>query len=406
MMDMVRFRQNPQNRRSGNGYEVARMKAAVVKETSPGERRVALVPDAIAKLRPAGIEVLVESGAGNGAWLADSVYADAGASIVSAAEIYRTADVILTVTRPSDAAMGELRQGQAIIGMLAPLADPELAAALAAQGVTAISLDGLPRTLSRAQPMDALTSQSNVAGYKAVLVAAGEFGRFFPMLITAAGTARPAKVLVLGTGVAGLQAIGTARRLGAVVSAYDVRPETKTEVQSLGATFIELTSVGPAGGEGGYARALTDAERAAQQAELADHIARHDVVITTAQVPGRRPPLLVTGEALKSMAPGSLLVDMGASTLGGNVEGSAPGETIVADNGITIIGADNLPSTMAAAASAMYARNISSLLLYMVKDGQFTVDLADELVSAVVIAHDGQVVHPALATPAADRSGE
>ncbi len=199
-----------------------------------------------------------------------------------------------------------------------------------------------------------------------------------------------------------MQAIGTARRLGAVVSAYDVRPETKTEVQSLGATFIELTSVGPAGGEGGYARALTDAERAAQQAELADHIARHDVVITTAQVPGRRPPLLVTGEALKSMAPGSLLVDMGASTLGGNVEGSAPGETIVADNGITIIGADNLPSTMAAAASAMYARNISSLLLYMVKDGQFTVDLADELVSAVVIAHDGQVVHPALATSAAD----
>ncbi len=239
--------------------------------------------------------------------------------------------------------------------------------------------------------MDALTSQANIAGYKAALLAAASYGRFFPLLITAAGTARPAKVLVLGTGVAGLQAIGTARRLGAVVSAYDVRPETKTEVQSLGATFIELTSVGPAGGEGGYARALTDAERAAQQAELADHIARHDVVITTAQVPGRRPPLLVTGEALKSMAPGSLLVDMGASTLGGNVEGSAPGETIVADNGITIIGA-----------SAMYARNISSLLLYMVKDGQFTVDLADELVSAVVIAHDGQVVHPALATSAAD----
>src|SRR5262249_40006779 len=232
------------------------------------------------------------------------------------------------------------------------------------------------------------------------LLAAAAYGRFFPLLITAAGTARPAKVLVLGTGVAGLQAIGTARRLGAVVSAYDVRPETKTEVQSLGATFIELTSVGPAEGEGGYARALTDAERAAQQAELADHIVRHDVIITTAQVPGRRPPLLVTSEALKSMAPGSVLVDMGASALGGNVEGSVPGETIVVENGITIIGADNLPSTMAAAASTMYARNIRSLLLYMVKDGQFTVDLADELVSAVVIAHDGKVVHPAIAASA------
>jgi H+-translocating NAD(P) transhydrogenase subunit alpha len=195
-----------------------RMKAAVVKETSPGERRVALVPDAIARLQPAGIDVLVESGAGDGAWLTDASYADAGASIVSAAEIYRTADVILTVTRPQPDAVNELRPGQAVIGMLAPLADPEFAAALAARGVTVISLDGLPRTLSRAQPMDALTSQSNVAGYKAVLVAAGEFGRFFPLLITAAGTARPAKLLVLGTGVAGLQAIGTARRLGAVVS--------------------------------------------------------------------------------------------------------------------------------------------------------------------------------------------
>jgi len=212
-------------------------------------------------------------------------------------------------------------------------------------------------------------------------------------------------VLVLGTGVAGLQAIGTARRLGAVVSAYDVRPETKTEVNSLGATFIELTSVGPAAGEGGYARALTDDERAAQQAELTDHIARHDVVITTAQVPGRRPPLLVTGEALKAMAPGSVLVDMGASALGGNVEGSVPGDTTVTENGITIIGADNLPSTMAAAASAMYARNISSLLLYMTPDGSFTVDLQDELVAGVVITHDGQVVHPALAEAVAPPGG-
>ena len=381
------------------------MKVAVVKETAPAERRVALVPEAVAKLRSAGHEVLVQTGAGAGAFLPDESYSDAGATVVPAEQL-AVADAIVMVGKPDGPQLGRLRSGQAVVGMFAPLTDPQLAERFASTGATAVSLDLIPRTISRAQPMDALTSQANIAGYKAALLAAASYGRFFPLLITAAGTARPAKVLVLGTGVAGLQAIGTARRLGAVVSAYDVRPETKTEVQSLGATFIELTSVGPAGGEGGYARALTDAERGAQQAELADHIARHDVVITTAQVPGRRPPLLVTGEALKSMAPGSLLVDMGASTLGGNVEGSAPGETIVADNGITIIGADNLPSTMAAAASAMYARNISSLLLYMVKDGQFTVDLADELVSAVVIAHDGQVVHPALATSAADRSGE
>ena len=378
------------------------MKVAVVKEAGPAERRVALVPEAVAKLHSAGHEILVQTGAGAGAFLPDESYSEAGASVVPADQL-ASADAILMVGRPDAAQIARLRSGQALLGMLAPLTDPELASQLAETGATAISLDLIPRTLSRAQPMDALSSQANIAGYKAALLAAAAYGRFFPLLITAAGTARPAKVLVLGTGVAGLQAIGTARRLGAIVSAYDVRPETRTEVESLGGTFIELTSVGPASGTGGYARALTDAERAAQQAELADHIARHDVVITTAQVPGRRPPLLVTGEALKSMAPGSVLVDMGASALGGNVEGSVPGETIVADNGITIIGADNLPSTMAAAASAMYARNISSLLLYLVSDGQFTVDLDDELVAGVVITHQGKVVHPALSTqPAAE----
>lgn len=376
------------------------MKVAVVKETAPGERRVALVPEAVTKLRTAGHEVLLQTGAGAGAFLPDESYSEAGASVVPAEQL-ADADAVLFVGKPDDGQIARLRQGQVVLGMFAPLSDPELAARLAATGATAISLDLIPRTLSRAQPMDALSSQANIAGYKAAVVAAAAFGRFFPLLITAAGTARPAKVLVLGTGVAGLQAIGTARRLGAVVSAYDVRPETKTEVESLGATFIELTSVGPAGGEGGYARALTEDERAAQQAELTDHIARHDVVITTAQVPGRRPPLLVTGEALKAMAPGSVLVDMGASALGGNVEGSVPGETIVADNGITIIGADKLPSSMAAAASAMYARNISSLLTYLIKDGQVTVDLSDELVAGVVISHEGKVVHPALAAPAA-----
>ena len=374
------------------------MKAAVVKETPPGERRVALVPDAIAKLRPAGIDVLVESGAGDGAWLSDAVYADAGASIVSAAEIYRTADVILTVTRPSPAAVSELRPGQAVIGMLAPLADPEFAAALAARGVTAISLDGLPRTLSRAQTMDALSSQANVAGYKAALVAAAEFGRFFPMLITAAGTARPARVLVLGAGVAGLQAIGTARRLGAVVSGYDVRPASKGEVESLGATFVQLTSVESGLGEGGYARELTAEERQAQQEELTGHIARHDVVITTAQVPGRRPPVLVTEDAIKAMSPGSVIVDMGASALGGNVTGSSPGETHVTGNGVTIVGADNLPATVPTAASNAYSRNISALLLHMTSDGALAIDTSDEIQAGVVIAHDGKVVHEGVAS--------
>jgi H+-translocating NAD(P) transhydrogenase subunit alpha len=373
------------------------MKAAVVKETAPGEHRVALVPEAVARLRPAGIDVLVERGAGENAWLADAAYADAGATIVSAAELYQSADVILTVTKPSAAAVPQLRAGQALVGMLAPLTDPDLAAALAAQGVTAISLDGLPRTLSRAQPMDALTSQSNVAGYKAALIAATEFGRFFPMLITAAGTARPAKVLVLGTGVAGLQAIGTARRLGAVVSGYDVRPTSKSEVESLGATFVELTSVGTAAGEGGYARELTEEERQAQTDELASHIARHDVVITTAQVPGRRPPLLVTEDALKAMVPGSVIVDMGASALGGNVTGSRPGEIIVTGNGITIIGADNLPATVPTAASNAYSRNISALLAHLTKDGVLVIDTADEIQAGVVITHDGKVVHAGVA---------
>jgi H+-translocating NAD(P) transhydrogenase subunit alpha len=373
------------------------MKAAVIKETAPGEHRVALVPDTVAKLRPAGIEVLVERGAGEGAWLTDAAYADAGATIADTAEVFASADVILTVTKPSPAQVEQLGKGQAIIGMLAPLTDPELAAALAARGVTAVSLDGLPRTLSRAQPMDALTSQANVAGYKAALVAAAEFGRFFPLLITAAGTAPPAKVLVLGAGVAGLQAIGTARRLGAVVSGYDVRPASKGEVESLGATFIELTSVGSAAGDGGYARELTPEERAAQQEELTRHIARHDVVITTAQVPGRRPPLLVTEDALKAMSPGSVVVDMGASALGGNVAGSRPGQTVVTGNGIRIIGADNLPASVPTAASNAYSRNVSALLLHMSSDGALAIDITDEIQAGVVITHDGKVVNESVA---------
>jgi NAD(P) transhydrogenase subunit alpha len=374
------------------------MKVAVVKENAPGERRVALVPETVPKLQAAGAEVLIESGAGQAAWFPDSAYAEAGAVIVTAAELYAQADVILTVTRPGPDTVPRLRAGQALFGMLSPLTDPELARDLAAAGVTAVSLDGLPRTLSRAQPMDALSSQANIAGYKAAVIAAATYGRFFPLLITAAGTARPARLLVLGAGVAGLQAIGTARRLGAVVSGYDVRPATKSEVESVGATFIELTSVGPAAGEGGYARALTEEERAAQQAELAGHIARHDVVITTAQVPGRRPPLLVTEDALKAMAPGSVIVDMGASALGGNVTESVPGETVVTDGGVTIIGADNLPATVPAAASAAFSRNISALLLHMTSEGALAVDTGDEIQAGVVITHDGKIIQEATAS--------
>ena len=376
------------------------MKVAVVKETAPGERRVALVPEAVAKLRTAGFEVLVETGAGDGAWLSDDAFTEAGADIVARDEIAAAADVILMVGRPDEQAITGLRPGQAVLGMLAPLGDHAFAGRLAEAGVLAVSLDLIPRTLPRAQSMDALSSQANIAGYKAAVLAASEFGRFFPLLITAAGTARPAKVLILGTGVAGLQAIGTARRLGAVVSAYDVRPETRTEVESLGASFIELTSVGPASGEGGYARALTEEERQAQQDELAGHIGKQDVIITTAQVPGRRPPLLVTADALKGMTAGSVVIDMGASALGGNVEGSRPDETVVTENGVTIIGAGHLPSSMPAAASAMYARNISALLSYLVKDGSLAIDLTDDLQRGVVITYEGQVVHAALAEPA------
>jgi H+-translocating NAD(P) transhydrogenase subunit alpha len=379
------------------------MKVAVLKETAPGERRVALVPEMVGRLKGAGLDVLVESGAGEAAWFDDAAYAETDATIVSRPELVSAADIILTVTKPDDALLGALRSGQAVIGMLNPLADPALAAALAAKGVTAISLDGIPRTLSKTQPMDALSSQANIAGYKAALVAAAAFGRFFPMLITAAGTARPAKVLVLGTGVAGLQAIGTARRLGAVVSGYDVRPSSKTEVESLGATFIELTSVGPAAGEGGYARALTDDERQAQQAELIGHIARHDVVITTAQVPGRRPPLLLTEDAIKAMSAGSVVVDMGSGPLGGNVAGSVPGETVVTGNGVTVIGAANLATSMPTAASTAYARNVTSLLLHMVADGALAIDPSDDIQAGVVITHGGSVIHPATAALLADQ---
>lgn len=373
-----------------------RLAVVAIKETAPGERRVALAPDSIGRLKAAGLDVLVEAGAGTGACFTDDAYIEAGASIVRGDEVLARADVIVTVGTPSPEQVGRLRPGQAVIGMLRPLVAPQLARQLADQGVTAISLDGLPRTVSRAQGMDALTSQANVAGYKAALVAANAFGGFFPLLITAAGTAKPADVLVLGAGVAGLQAMGTAHRLGAVVTGYDVRPETRGEIVSVGARFLQLQSVGSASGEGGYARALTESEQAAQQEELNAHIAHFDVVITTAQVPGRRPPRLVTAEAIKQMRAGSVLVDLGASALGGNVEGSVPDQTILTDNAVTIIGAGNLPAQVPSAASVAFSHNVTALLLDLVHDGALAIDPEDEIQAGVVVTRGGQVIHPAV----------
>ncbi len=372
------------------------MKVAIAKETAPNERRVALVPEVIGKLVNAGLEVLVESGAGEGSAIPDSAYVDAGARVIPTSQV-DDADVVLRVQKPSAAEVKKLKSGQTVIGLLQPLIDPQTAQALADKGITAVSLDALPRTLSRAQTMDALSSQANVGGYKAVIIAAEAYGRYFPLLTTAAGTAKPANVLILGIGVAGLQAIATAKRLGAQVKAYDVRSETKEQALSLGAQFLELKSVADAAGTGGYARELTAEERAAQQQELNGYIGGMDVVITTAQVPGRRPPVLVTADAVKLMKPGSVIVDMAASDLGGNVELSQPGETIVTDNGVTIIAPTNLPATMPAGASAFYARNISALLLHMVKDGTLNIDLADEITGAVVITQGGKVVQEATA---------
>ncbi len=371
------------------------MRVGVAKETAPDERRVALVPDAIQKLRNSGMTVLVERGAGAAAHFPDQSYVDAGAKIVNTATLCSTSDVILRIHRPTSAEAAMLQEGQVVIGLLAPLLDPLAMVRLARQKVTAVSLDAIPRTLSRSQGMDALSSQANVGGYKAVLIAANAFGRYFPLLTTPAGTAKPANVLVLGVGVAGLQAIATARRLGAMVKAYDVRSDTKEQAESLGAQFVTLKSAIEATGQGGYARALTAEEQAAQQAELNGIIAASDIVITTAQVPGRRPPVLVTRAAVEGMKSGSVIVDMAASELGGNCELSRPGKVIATPNGVEVHAPVNLPASMPTGASTFYSRNISNLLLNFVVDGKLDFDFSDEVTAATVITHGGKVVQAA-----------
>jgi NAD(P) transhydrogenase subunit alpha len=358
----------------------------VLSDETEGERRVALVPDGVRRLSRSGLSALVERGAGARAWYPDEAYVDAGASVASRDEVLDKGDVLLCISRPPPETLGRLRPGQAVVGLLALNGEPELAGELARRGVVAVTLERLPRTLSRAQALDVLTSQASVAGYKAVLVAAEQFGRYFPMLITAAGTSRPARVLVLGAGVAGLSAVGTARRLGAVVTGYDVRPETRTEVESLGAKFLVLESVGSASGEGGYARALTEEEQRAQQEELQSHIAGFDVVITTAAVPGARPPLLVPASALEAMRPGSVVVDMASGPLGGNVEGSVPGRSTVTPGGVTVVGASNLAATVPTAASDAFSQNMLAVIGLLVRDGELVIDTEDEVQAAIVVS--------------------
>jgi H+-translocating NAD(P) transhydrogenase subunit alpha len=358
----------------------------------PDEQRVAMTPDGVARLRTAGHPVAVEHDAGRSAWFLDEQYVDAGATVTDAAAVLATSDVVACVRPHLDPTA--LRAGQVLLGLLQPLLDPRSVQRLADAGVTAVSFDTLPRTVSRAQSMDALTSQANVAGYKAALVAADTYGGFFPMLTTAAGTSKPASVLVLGAGVAGLQAIATARRLGAVVSAFDVRDTAQSDIRSLGATTLDVGVT--VSSEGGYARPLTDDEQRAVTEAVADAVARFDVVITTAQVPGRPPPLLVPGAALQRMRAGSVVVDGASGDLGGNVEGSEPGRTVLTDGGVALLGAGDLAGRLPRAASTAYARNVTALVSYLTKDGALAVDLDDEVQAGLVVTHGGQVVHPAV----------
>lgn len=358
------------------------MNIGIPKETLAGERRVAVVPDAIPALLKMKLDVLVEAGAGAGAFLADADYEKAGAKVVP--DVFPVADVVVKFHKPTGAEIDRLREGAVLISFLYAATNPDLVQRLTARKVTALSMDAVPR-ISRAQSMDALSSQANVAGYKAVLIAAELLPKFLPMMTTAAGTIRPAKVLVLGAGVAGLQAIATARRLGAVIWAYDVRSAVKEQIESLGAKFLELEiGTKDAEGAGGYAKELTEEAKRKQQEQLGLKTREFDVVITTAAIPGKPAPRLVTKETVAGMRPGSVIVDLAAET-GGNCEATKPGEVITV-NGVTIIGTLNLPSTVPVHASQLYARNVTELLkLIVTKDGQLKLDFTDEIIKAACV---------------------
>jgi len=380
--------------------ESCTVKIAVPREVAAGERRVALVPETVARLVKSRLGIAVETRAGEASVFPDAAYAEAGATVAADPEtLLADADVVLKVQKPTTHPtlhrheVELLRPGSALISFLQPVTGAEVVQRLAARGVTSFSLDFLPR-ITRAQSMDALSSQSTVAGYKAVLMAAARLGKFFPMLITAAGTVVPAKVLVLGAGVAGLQAIATARRLGAVVEGYDVRAAVREEVRSLGATFVELPlEQQDAQDKGGYAREQSEEFNRRQQELLSQHVRAADVVITTAMIPGKPAPVLVTEAMVLGMRPGSVIIDLAAES-GGNCVLTRPGEEVVR-NGVVINGALNVASTMPIHASQLYSKNIASFLTYLLGDGALQVDLEDEITRSTCITHQGQIVHPA-----------
>jgi NAD(P) transhydrogenase subunit alpha len=359
---------------------VPAMKVGVARETAPGERRVALVPETAGKLAAAGFEIVVEPGAGEAASFPDAAYTDAGATLGSPWE----ADVVVKVRKPDEAETARLREGQLLIGYLDPLADRGGVERLAARGVVAFAMESIPRT-TRAQSMDALSSQATVGGYKGALLAAEHLPRFFPMLMTAAGTVPPAKVLVIGAGVAGLQALATARRLGAVVTGFDVRPVVREQIESLGANWLDLGVTG-AEAEGGYARELTPEEMQAQQQALESRISEFDVVITTAAVPGRAAPKIIPASAVRAMRPGSVIVDLAADT-GGNCELTEPG-SIVERDGVTLVGLTNLPSSMPYHASMLYSRNVQALLVHLAPGGELALDWDDEITAGACVTRE------------------
>jgi len=360
------------------------MRIGVPRETATGERRVALVPEIVGKLVPAGFEVLVQRGAGEAASFPDAAYEEAGARLV---DDWADAEAVVKVQKPSEDEAGLLREGQVLIGFLQPLTDPEGIERLAQRGVIAFAMESIPR-ITRAQPMDALSSQATVSGYKATLLAAERLPKFFPMLMTAAGTVAPAKVLVLGAGVAGLQAVATARRLGAVVTGFDVRPVVREQIESLGANWLDLGVVGEETA-GGYATELTDDQQRQQQEELEARLPEFDVVITTALIPGRPAPKLIPASAVAAMRPGSVVVDLAAEA-GGNCELTEPGEEVVRE-GVTIVGPTNLPSTMPFHASQLYARNVFALLHHLAPEGTLALDWEDEITAGACVTREEQV---------------